>query len=225
VLLLNSDVELNPRALMSLVSFLHAHPGAAGVGPLYLNPDGSPQPFHFRLPSFGTLLMNGSALVRRINPHSEGALRSYQMLDDDFSQPLPVEQPSASCLLLRRSVLPAKQVFDERYPIFFNDVQLARWLREQGRTMWVTPDAVVIHEAHSSGRRLGSAEGRRIYVGSLIRMLKETEPPAKVWLYRIVVLLQNLVLALIRRPEALIGRDLWRALAGDPGPLPTRPSR
>src|SRR3954451_20520044 len=52
VLLLNSDVELPEGALSSLVDFLVDHPTAAGVGPLYVNPDGSEQPFHFRFPTF-----------------------------------------------------------------------------------------------------------------------------------------------------------------------------
>jgi len=72
---------------------------------------------------------------------------------------------------------------------------------------------------------LGYGPGRRQYVGSTVRMLAETEGSAKVWLYRVVVFLQNLVLWTLRRPEALRGLDLWKALSGDPGPLPSQPTR
>ncbi len=133
-----------------------------------------------------------------------------------------VPQPSASCLLLRRSCLTDAFVLDERYPIFFNDVMLARRLFERGLQLWVTPDAVVVHEAHSSARQLGAAL-RRQYLASIVRMLEETESPLKVWTYRAVVFSQNLVLWAGGR-ESLRGGDLWRALAGDPGPLPTHPS-
>ncbi|HZR95641.1 MAG TPA: glycosyltransferase family 2 protein [Gaiellaceae bacterium] len=225
ILLLNSDVELTHDALAALVRFLEARPSVAGSAPLYLNPDGSPQPFHFRLPTFRTMLMNGSSVFRRLIPGSDRSLREYRMLDVDFSEPREVEQPSASCLLLRRSALDPDSVFDERYPIFFNDVQFARWLKARGGSMWVTPEARVLHEAHSSGRKLGSSAGRRVYIGSLIRMLEETEPPYKVWLYRAVVLVQNLYLAAARAPHALVGRDLLAALSGDPGSLPRQPSR
>ena len=106
VLLLNSDVDLTVGSLSALTQFLLDHPHVAGVGPLYLNPDGSPQPFHFRLPTFSALLANGSLLFRRFMPGSTRILRDYRMLDDDFSAPLRVPQPSASCLLLRRACLP-----------------------------------------------------------------------------------------------------------------------
>ena len=223
VLLLNSDVDLTPTALSSLTQFLQDHPSAAAVGPLYLNLDGSPQPFHFRFPTFTMTLANGGAVAGRLLPGSKRRLRQYRMLDDDFSHPRPVPQPSASCLLLRRSVLPDDHVFDERYPIFFNDVQLARSLADRGLMLWVTPSAKVVHHSHASTRKLGAA-GKRQYLGSVIRMLVETEPPAKVWLYRAVVFLQNIPVWLLRRPSAITFRDLWKALSGDVGPLPSDPS-
>jgi len=222
VLLLNSDVDLTPGSLSLLTRFLTEHPDAAGVAPLYVNPDGSPQPFHFRFPTFMMTLVNGSSFVRWIYPGSNRLLREYRMLDDDFSRPRPVPQPSASCLLLRRSLLPVDHVFDERYPIWCNDVQLARSFADRGLTLWVTPDATVIHEAHASTRMLGSV-GKRQYLGSIVRMLIETQPPAKVWIYRSIVFLQHIPKWLLRRSGTLGVRDLWKALSGDVGPLPSGP--
>ncbi len=223
VLLLNSDVVLTSNALEALTQFLADHPAAAGVGPVYMNPDGSPQPFHFRLPTFRMTLANGSAVVRKLLPGSARRLREYRMLDEDFSQPRPVPQPSASCLLLRRSLLPDDRVFDERYPIFFNDVQLARSYATRGLTLWVTPSARVVHDAHSSVRMLGPV-GKRQYLGSVIRMLSETEPPAKVWLYRAIVFTQNIPACFLGRPDALGFGELCEALAGNVGPLPSDPA-
>jgi len=222
VLLLNSDVDLTPDALSALARFLAEDPTAAGVAPLYVNPDGSPQPFHFRFPTFTTTLANGSLAVRRLLPGSTRLLRDYRMLDDDFSQPRPVPQPSASCLLLRRSFLPADHIFDERYPIFFNDVQLARSFSRLGLLLWVTPNAIVVHEAHASTRMLGTT-GTRQYLASLIRMLEETEPPRKVWLYRLVVFLQHVPIWILHPSTTLGPTQLWRALSGEVGHLPSSP--
>jgi GT2 family glycosyltransferase len=222
VLLLNSDVELPPGGLAVMTRFLDEKPSAAGVAPLYASRDGSPQPFHFRLPTFAMTLVNGSDVVRWLVPGSERLLRDYQMLDDDFSRPRPVPQPSASCLLLRRSVLGDDVIFDEHYPIFFNDVQLARSLGERGLELWVTPEVTVLHEAHASTRMLGRA-GKRQYLGSVVRMLSETESPAKVWLYRSIVFVQSIPLWVFDRSNALGFTDLRKALSGDVGPLPTRP--
>src|SRR5215212_1395773 len=72
----------------------------------------------------------------------------------------------------------------------------------QGHALWVTPDAVVAHEAHASTSRLGGT-GRRHYIGSLIRILEETEPPLKLKLFKLVILLQNLTLLTLHRSRAL----------------------
>jgi GT2 family glycosyltransferase len=149
-------------------------------------------------------------------------LRAFAMLDDDFSRPRPVPQPSASCLLLRRSCLPSGHVFDELYPIFMNDVDLARSLGAEGRELWVTPEAVVVHEGHASTTKLGG-QLKRQYIASVVRMLKKTQPWPKVFFYRALVLIQGLVLLCLRRPDALSWRDLTGATSGDPGLLPSRP--
>jgi GT2 family glycosyltransferase len=222
VLLLNSDVELPAGGLARLVRFLRDHTDAAGVAPLYVDPDGTPQPFNFALPEFATTLAIGSALVR-VLPLLRRRVRAHAVDADGLAAPRPVPQPSASCLLLRRDALRDDRVFDERYPIFFNDVALARSLAARGLVLWVTPEVKAVHEGHASTRQLGGALKRQ-YVGSTVRMLEETQPRRRVWLYRALVLAQGLVLWALRRPTALRPRDLWAAVMGDVGPLPSAPA-
>ena len=223
VLLLNSDVELTREALQSMMEFLDDHPTIAGVAPLYVFPDGSPQPFHFRFPTFSVTLANCSAIAQRFVPGITRRLREYQMLDDDFSHARRVPQPSASCLMLRRPVLPGDQIFDERYPIFFNDVQFARSLAARGLELWVTPEATVIHEKSASTRMLGQT-GKQQYLASTIQMLDETESRPKVWLFRAVVFAQHIPLWILARGNTIGVRQLWRALSGETGPLPAQPT-
>jgi GT2 family glycosyltransferase len=221
VLLLNSDVELPPRAVAALAAFLDDHPDAAGVAPLYLNPDGTPQAFHFRFPTFPMLLANVSTLFSSL-PGARARERSYRMLDDDFSTPRRVDQPSASCLLLRRSALPRSGVFDERYPIFFNDVRLAQEIAGSGGSLWVVPAVKVKHEGHASTRQLGPVLKRQ-YLASLMRLLEDTAPASRRLLLGAVVLAQGLVARAVGRADALPVADLVAALRGDPGRLPAAP--
>jgi GT2 family glycosyltransferase len=220
-LLLNSDVEFRPGALSALLAFLRAHPEIAGVGPRYLNPDGSPQAHHYRFPTFEMVLAGSSAMLRRV-PRFRRAGDAHHLVDADFSTATPVPQPSATCLLLRRSCLPADRLLDENYPIFFNDVVLARSLALQGKELWMTPDAEVFHERSSSTRQLGGALKRQ-YLGSLIRYLTETEPWYRVLLFRLLVFAQGIGLLLTRSPRALSVRDLWGATRGTPGSIPQAP--
>jgi GT2 family glycosyltransferase len=222
VLLLNSDIKFEPGALSALLRFLRAHPDVAGVGPLYLNPDGTPQAHHYRFPTLPAMLASASAPLRAIPPLGR-SVRRYAMLDDDFSQPRPVPQPSASCLLLRRSCLPADRMMDERYPIYFNDVALARSLADGGHELWMTPESVVYHVHGASTRLLGGLLARQ-HIGAFVRYLHAYEPGYKLFLFRALVLTQKLALYALRRPGALAPRDLLAAVAGNPGPLPQAPA-
>jgi GT2 family glycosyltransferase len=221
VLLLNSDAAFRPGGLSGLLRFLREREDVAGVGPLYLNTDGSLQQHHFRLPTFANLLANVSSVIGALPPVARSE-RRYRMLDVDFSQPIPVEQPSASCLLLRRSALRTDRLLDERYPIYFNDVALAHELATRGEALWMTPDTVVEHEHGASTRQLGRAL-RRQYLAALVLYLKATESRVRVTAFRGVVLAQGLLSALLRRRAALGLRDLLGAVAGNPGPLPQSP--
>lgn len=217
VLLLNSDLRLAPGALATLVRFLRQNPEAAGVAPLYVNPDGSRQAHYYRLPTFGVALALATNL-RRLPPFAR-RLRAYRMVDEDLSRPRVVSQPSASCLLLRRSRLPIGQLLDESYPIFFNDVLLARSLAARGEELWVAPDAVAVHELGASTGLLGHSLARQ-HLGSLARYVAATEPPPRVLLFRALVFIEWLARRFLRRAQALSIADLRRALGGDPGPPP-----
>lgn len=221
VLLLNSDVELAPGALSVLVRFLGERPGVAGVGPLYLNPDGTPQAFHYRFPTLPAMLASASGPLRLLPPFAH-SVRRYGMLDDDFSEPRPVPQPSASCLLLRREHLPPVELLDKRYPVYFNDVALARRLAERGHELWMTPEATVRHVHGASTRMLGDTLARQ-HIGAFVRYLRAYEPRYKLDCFRAVVLLQKLSVYVLRRADALPPRELLAALRGDPGPLPQAP--
>ncbi|HET8606468.1 MAG TPA: glycosyltransferase family 2 protein [Gaiellaceae bacterium] len=221
VLLLNSDVELAPGSLSTLARFLRAHPRAAGVGPLYLDPDGSPQPFHYRFPTLPAMLASASGPLRRLPPLAR-SVRRYGMLDDDFAAARAVPQPSASCLLLRRSCLPPDRLLDERYPVYFNDVALARQLAAAGFELWVTPAATVRHVHGASTRLLGRRLARQ-HIGAFVRYLRAWEPRYKLACFRAVVLVQKLAAWTLRRGDALPPRELLAALRGDPGPLPQAP--
>jgi GT2 family glycosyltransferase len=225
VLLLNSDVVLLPDACEAMVRFLRDHPDAVGVAPSYRNPDGSSQPQHARLPTFGALLGNVSSLLGWLPPLKR-IVREYKMLDDDFSQARVVEQPAASCLLLRRSALGAGPLLDESFPIYFNDVELAHRLAARGQSLWMTPQAIVEHELGASTRHLGTALARH-HVGAMIRYLSVVARASRLRLLflRVVLLVEYLARAAVRHPGALPLRELWCALRGDPGPVPQAVAR
>ncbi|MGP3953659.1 glycosyltransferase [Streptomyces sp. 7N604] len=218
ILLLNSDVRLRPATLATLVRFLRDRPEAAGVAPLYLNPDGTIQQHYLRLPTFTSAL--ALATVLRKLPGFRGAMRNYLMAGEDFTRPRPVEQPSASCLLLRRDVLDPHTILDARLPIYFNDVLLARVLADAGHQLWMTPDAAVTHTLGASTRLLGARSRSRHHLSGLTRYLQLTQPRRRLALFRALVFCDRAARRVLRAHGHLGLRELRAALQGDAGRLP-----
>lgn len=218
ILLLNSDVRLRPGALEVLVRFLRDRPQAAGVAPLYLNPDGTLQKHYMRLPTFTSALALATGL--RMLPGFRQVMGRHLMAEADFTAARPVEQPSASCLLLRRAVLPGHRILDERLPIYFNDVLLARELADRGHELWMTPHAAVDHSLGASTSLLGPAARSRHHLGGLVRYLRITQPRWRVVAFQAVAFCDRVARRLLRAPGHLALPDLAAALRGDVGPLP-----
>ncbi|MFB9235613.1 glycosyltransferase [Plantactinospora siamensis] len=218
ILLLNSDVECRPGALTALVDFLADRPEVAGVAPHYVDEDGEPDNQYLGMLGFRAAV--GLAVGLRSMPGLRGAWRRYQLRDVDFGAARPVPQPPASCLLLRRGVLPPDHIFDEGYPLYFNDVRLAQQLSTAGRPLWSTPDAVVVHNPGTSGRMLPAATRSRHHLGGLVRFVSQTQPRRRLWLLRLLVLLSRPLRAVVRAPGRLGPRDLLAAVRGDCGALP-----
>jgi GT2 family glycosyltransferase len=82
----------------------------------------------------------------------------YRMGWWNYCDARPIEQPMASSLMLRRRAIEdAGGLFDEQFPIFFNDVDLAWRLHVADFPIWYLPDAKVLHHGGASTRQVRPA--------------------------------------------------------------------
>jgi GT2 family glycosyltransferase len=170
VLLLNPDVELRPGALETMCRFLKEHEDAAAVGCKLILPDGTTQASCRTFPSPGVLVWEATGLSR-IFPRSR-RFGAYRMTHWGYDEVAEVDQPMASCLMLRRNALDAVGLFDEQFPMLFNDVDLCLRLKQAGWRIYFTPDASALHH-HGSSTRLVRAEMVRESHRGLMRFYRK----------------------------------------------------
>jgi GT2 family glycosyltransferase len=150
VLLLNPDAQCTAQDLAALRAVLEAAPSAWGAAPRLVDSAGRDQDYRRRLPTVSMLLADRLPGGRRL---LKGPWARFYCRDLDPSVPGTVEQPAAACLLLRRdSVGPI--LFDEDYPLFGNDLDLARRLAPRGECRYVA-DVVVTHVGGASIATIG----------------------------------------------------------------------
>lgn len=195
VLLLNPDTVIDLGALDLLSDCLDANPRAAAAAPRLVNPDGTNQDSMRSLPTMIDIFWDLTGLSR-LFPRSRTFGR-WRLRWFDYDRAQEVEQPMASCLMFRRSVLVELGGLDQRFPIFYNDVDLSRRLRDRGWTTLYVPEARVTHKR---GASTGQVRSKMIWEThrSLFRYLRKYDRSGWFWL-RAVWLLPALELAALGR--------------------------
>ncbi len=150
---LNPDVELKADTTRRLSSYLDAHPQTGAVGPKVLNPDGSRQFSCRRFPTIWSGLFNRYSLLTRLFPDNRFT-REYLMTDMDHEATQQVDWLSGCCLMTPREVFVQAGMFDERYFLFNEDVDLCRTLGTLGYEAVYHPETAIVHRISSSNHRL-----------------------------------------------------------------------
>jgi len=182
VLLLNPDTELQPGSLRALLDALNADAKVGAACGRFLNPDGSFQRYYNRFPTLAASIVKRTVL-RRWSARLRCA-RQYDMLDADFSRPMLIEQPPAACLMLRRRVVEQVGMMDEQFPIFYNDVDLARRIHDAGYVIRYVPEARIVHHKGASFTRAGAWDVELCL--SCVRYFKKHHSPAAAAVLRVL---------------------------------------
>ncbi|BBY07496.1 glycosyltransferase family 2 protein [Mycobacterium noviomagense] len=148
VVVANPDVQWGPGSIDALLEAAARWPRAATLGPLIRDPDGGVYPSARHLPS---LVRGGMHAVVgpiwRNNPWST-AYRQERLEPTER----PVGWLSGSCLLVRRAAFEQVGGFDERYFMYFEDVDLGDRLQKAGWQNVYVPSAEVLHhKGHVTG--------------------------------------------------------------------------
>ncbi len=143
VLLLNPDTEVQIGALGAMLHVLAEEERIGAVAAQLVLPDGAVQRSCRGFPEPQAILSEAVGLAR-LFPGSE-ALGAYRIRFWDHNSRRDVDQPMASALALRRAALDEVGLFDESFPLYFNDVDLCYRLKQAGWRIVFEPQAKVTH--------------------------------------------------------------------------------
>lgn len=161
-LVLNTDIRFNDRDFPILIHYMDSHPDTGALQPMILSPDGTQQYTVRLLPTPFDLILRrflpGNMMQKRRN--------RYELRHIDHTRPFNAPYHQGSFMLLRCEALRDVGLFDERFFMYPEDIDLTRRIHERWRTMYV-PDMKVIHdhkaESYHSFRML------RIHIINMIR--------------------------------------------------------
>ncbi|MCG3174047.1 MAG: hypothetical protein GMKNLPBB_02267 [Myxococcota bacterium] len=153
-LLLNSDTVTPPGALDRLIDFMEAHPRAGACGPRLTYPDGSLQQSVRRFPSMMGAFFTMSYL-EKVFPRAP-LIGDYMMGDFTYDQLVEVDQPMGACLMLRGETVRRIGPLDERFFMYFEEVDWCLRAKRAGWEIWFVPDVTVVHIENASSKKVWS---------------------------------------------------------------------
>ena len=207
VLLLNPDVELNGEGVLAMIEALGADSAAGAATARLDSPDGSFQRYYTRFPTLCALV--GRFTVLEPLMRNSAAVRSYLKMDMDPELPQRVEQAPGACFMTRRDTLDKTGLMDERFPLFFNDVDLCRRFYEAGLAILYVPGARFTHRAQSAVGRMDPALRRAEMRVSAIRYIAKHEGGAKAALLKWTLAADLVVRQMALAARCLAGLRKW----------------
>ena len=150
VLLLNPDTSWKGGDVRNAIRFLRDHPEIGALGCRLLLEDGSWQRSHGHFPTLGRELKEALYLPRLFpaNRWSKGMF-IYREAGPEKGQerrePRAVDWVSATFFLCPRKVILEIDGFDERYFMYYEDIDLSAKVRDKGKEIYYYPGIEIVH--------------------------------------------------------------------------------
>jgi GT2 family glycosyltransferase len=152
LLFMNPDVRVEPDELEKAAAYL-AEPAHAGVGVLgiqLLDAEGYVQRSCARVPTAARLLLH-SLFLDRLCPR---LVPPHFLVEWDHADTRPVDQVMGAFLMIRRALFEQLGGFDERFFLYYEDVDLCLRVRQAG---WS-----VVHFAGARAQHIGGGTTRAV---------------------------------------------------------------
>jgi len=142
-LILNPDIYFEKGVLEKLFSFMEKNPGFGSVIPKVLFPDESLQYLCRLLPDPYDIVLR-KINFKILNPLLNRKKFQYELKFADYNKIMDVPYLSGCFMFIRTEVFEKTGIFDERFFLYFEDIDLARRIHKLYRTVYY-PEAVVYH--------------------------------------------------------------------------------
>ena len=155
ILILNPDVIVTDNSIQKMVNYMDKHLDIGMLGPRVLNFNGTHQKTFFSYYKPITIPARRSRLLGKIQPFKR-ALNDFLMSD---ANPAKLQTPDwimGSTLMVRREAINKVGLMDEKFFMYFEDVDWARRFWHNDYKVVYYPEAVTYHyHQRESSSRLG----------------------------------------------------------------------
>jgi len=182
ILLLNPDMKVFPDTLSNLVKWLDSHGEAMVTGAKLIDEAGSIVKQVRRFPKIGDQL----AIVLKLPHLLPKVLDKYIIADFNYEQEQKVDSIRGSFFAIRREAIGKIGFLDERYFVWFEEVDYCRRVSLAGGEVWYTPTVKCVDYVGQSFKQLPGGRSQKYFRNSMLAYFKKWQPSWQYWLLYLV---------------------------------------
>jgi GT2 family glycosyltransferase len=171
LLVLNPDIVVDEGSIDRLVAFLERTPDAGIAASKLVYPDGRLQFSCRRFYNFTVLLLRRTFLGR-LFPKA-GPLREHLMMDYDHESARKVDWVIGACMLVRREAIERVGYMDERFFLYFEDLDWCYRMGKHGWSVYYVPESVMVHSYERSSAKSLFRKPFLIHLLSMLRYIEK----------------------------------------------------
>ena len=158
VVVLNPDTVVNHGFFESVLSFMEKNSDVGILGPKIFDSDGCIQGSARSFPTFSSAFFGRKSLLTKIFPNSRLTRANILTKNNDGKTPMEVDWVSGACMMVRRKALDKVGLLDERFFLYWEDIDWCKRRWDNGWKVTYFPQASVEHTVGGSSeqRLLGS---------------------------------------------------------------------
>jgi len=190
VVLLNPDTVVGSGALDAMIDFFERYDDAWAVGPAMVSGDGSVHYTGVAFPSNWNILVE-SVFLDRLFPKSR-LLGAHKQTYEPRQEPRAVDYVQGACLMVKSKAIEKVGLLDERFFMYFEEVDWCYRIKKAGGEVWYYPMASVVH---LGGDEFGHFDERRLvyYYLSLLLFYRKHYQTYRLFLLRCLLIMRSLI--------------------------------
>ena len=167
VLFLNPDTRFLKGDFSDFIRRMEEIPDMGVACGRLLNADLSPQATIRRFPTFFAVLFRGFKLEKFFGLSS--AQKVYLMEGENLSEQMEIDWCLGAFIMIHRELFEKVGMFDERYFLYYEDIDLCYRLREAGRRNYFFPEVQVIHYYQRDSSRKILNKNKLWHISSILK--------------------------------------------------------
>ncbi len=179
ILLLNPDMKVFPDTLANMVKWMRNNKQVSAAGCRLIGESGETIKHIRRFPRLSDQL----AIVLKLPHLFPNILNKYLRADFDYGMPAKVDSIRGGFFMIRKEVIEKIGLLDERYFVWFEEVDYCRRVKETGGEVWYAPAARCVDYVGQSFKQVGRGAAQQYFRDSMLKYFKKWHP---VWQYLVL---------------------------------------